>query len=240
MRGPNKKGSDVELHWHLQEDNLFSDLPEAVREDFLARSSRREIRKKEFLFFEDDPGEHCYYLETGAVRIFRFTAMGKEPIIFIRKAGEIFGLAEVLDGQNRKCNAQAVSACVVHALSKADLETLLECHPAFSRRLISILGKRVRYLGEQVENLMVGTVATRLMKIFLYLSMEAIKDAGTKGEQVNVPISLSQADFASLTGSCQQTISETMKQLQAEGFIRMNKREIVLLNPEKLLERLYE
>lgn len=234
----------MEPHWHLCENDFFNTLPPEVEADFMELATYRKIRKKEFLFFEDDAGDSCFYLKSGAVRIFRFTAMGKEPIIFIRKAGEVFGMAEVIDNQPRKCNAQAVCDCELYAISKEKLEVLLQRHYPLARRVISILGRRVRYLGEQVENLMVGSVATRLLKILLYLSFEAIREGKLArpldGGAIHVPIVLSQADFASLTGSCQQTISQTMKQLQDEGLIQMDKREIILLRPEEIISRLYE
>lgn len=228
-----------EPYWHLTEDDFFHDLPKDVKSAFFARSKRQHIPKRQFLFFEEDPGDVCFYLESGAVRIFRFTSIGKEPIMFIRKAGEMFGLAELMDSQSRKCNAQAIDKSVIYALSKKNFEALLETYPALSRKVISLLGMRIRYLGEMVENLMVGNVSTRLMRVLTYLSFKAIRSAPEKEGPVSVPVTLSQSEFAAMTGSCQQTISETLKELQSQGLIEQHNREILLLKPLKIIETLY-
>jgi CRP-like cAMP-binding protein len=36
--------------------------------------------------------------------------------------------------------------------------------------------------------------------------------------------------MASMTGSCQQTVSEALKELQRNGLIKITKKEITLLN----------
>lgn len=234
---PNKYTSEPQ--WHLAEDDFFENLPSTAKADFMARAARREITKKQFLFFEDDPGDTCYYIEFGAIRIFRFSSMGKEAIMFIRKQGEIFGLAEVIDCQKRKCNAQAVTQSVIHIISKQDFEHLLNEYPPLSRKVIAIMGRRIRYLGEQVENLMVGTVRTRLMKVLTYLSFETIRKTPETDGPISVPVMLSQSEFAAMTGSCQQTISITLNQLQDEGLIDIKDRGIILLKPLKIIEILY-
>lgn len=226
-------------HWHLNEGDFFNGLPETTKTAFFARATRREIARKQFLFFEEAPGTTCFYLESGAVRIFRFTSMGKEPIMFIRKAGEMFGLAEIIDTQNRKCNAQAMNKSVVYVINKKNFEQLLSEHPAFARRVIATMGRRIRYLGEQVENLMEGNVSTRLMKVLTYLSFEVIRKTAKNNAPVDVPYIFSQAEFASMIGSCQQTISETLKQFQSQSLIKIHNRKILLLNPHKLVELLY-
>jgi CRP-like cAMP-binding protein len=41
--------------------------------------------------------------------------------------------------------------------------------------------------------------------------------------------------MASMTGSCQQTISDTLKSFQENGLIKISKKQITILNPLKLL-----
>lgn len=83
---------------------------------------------------------------------------------------------------------------------------------------------------------MVDSVPVRLIKILLCLSVEAIYKSQ---KPVNVPFSLSQYDFATMTGSCQQTVSEILKKLTKDGFIRVEGRRIILLEPEKLFKLFY-
>ncbi|MEW6670449.1 MAG: Crp/Fnr family transcriptional regulator [Thermodesulfobacteriota bacterium] len=227
----------METHWHLYEKDFFWDLP-VEKEKFLSLSTRRSLKKNEFVFYEEDPGESCFYLEKGTVKIFRVTALGKEPIFFVRKAGEMFGLAEVIDAKERKCNAQALTPSVLHEINKENFEFLLSQYHSLSKKVIKVLGRRLRYLGEQIENLMVCDVTTRMLKLLFYLCCNNLLDRASLSKPIKVPISLTQEQMASLTGSCQQTVSETLKELQQNGLIRISKKEITLLNPLHILDKI--
>lgn len=134
----------VQVHWHLNENKFFDGLPEE-KKLFLALSVRHEFRKRDFIFLEGDPGDVCFWLERGLVKIFRSSLTGKEPTFFLRRAGEMFGLAEVMDGNHRKCHAQALSSCTVFSIGKADFERLLSEHYPLTRRVITALGRRLTW-----------------------------------------------------------------------------------------------
>lgn len=222
--------------WHLGEADFFDDDPEA-KKDFLAAARRRVLKKKDIVFFEEDEGDSCFYLERGLVKIFQIAASGKEPIFFLRRQGEMFGLAEVLDSEARKANAMAMAPCVLHEIKRERFILFLDRHPCFARKVIKILGRRLRYLGDQLANVMICDVETRLVKLLVYLAYEDLGDEKAWVRPVRIPVRLTQAQMASMTGSCQQTVSESLKQLQKDGLIEASGREIWIPNPLKLLER---
>lgn len=229
----------MQPQWHLGEEDFFRDLPVEKRE-FLSRSVRRPLKKHATIFTEDEPANSCYYLEEGSVKISRITSWGKEPIIFVRKAGELFGLAEVIDGKKRKCNAQAISSGTLHEIKRKDFEDLLSRHYPLARRVIEVLGRRVRFLAEQIESLMVSDVATRLLKLFVYLCYPRLIDLDSVDSPIIVPVSLTQEQLAACTGSCQQTISETLKLMQEDGLIQVSKKQITILKPFEIMDRILQ
>jgi CRP/FNR family cyclic AMP-dependent transcriptional regulator len=162
---------------------------------------------------------------------------GKEPIFFLRRRGEFFGLAEVIESKPRKANAQAITPCILYEIGKDDFEKLLVRHYPLARKIIEVLGRRLRYLGLQVENLMVCDVSTRLIKLLVYLSYDNLPDRQSWTRPATIPISLTQEQLASMTGSTQQTMSEILKKLQDDNLITVAKKKITLLNPLKLLSK---
>ena len=228
-------GDDVDSHWHLGEDDFFTDLHEA-RKAFFARSARRVLQKKDMIFFEEDVGDCCYYLESGLIKIFRIAPSGKEPIFFLRRPGEMFGLAEVMDSALRKANAQALAPSILHQMSADDFKRYLEDYPAMARVVIQSLGRRLRYLGEIAGGLMVCDVTTRLAKLLVYLCHESMPSESAWRNPVHIPVKLTQEQLASMVGSTQQTVSETLANYQEEGLIAIKNRRITVLHPLKLLE----
>ncbi len=224
--------------WHLSEQDFFADLQDEKR-DFLSLAKKREAKKGAIIFVEGDPGDYCYYLEAGSVKIFRATAAGKEPIFWVRKQGDLFGLAEIIDGRERLCTARALSRCVLYEIHRKDFETILERYFTVSRKVMAVLGRRIRYLFEQVENLMVCDVTSRVSRLLAYLSFNYLMNGKFENVPVKVPLTFTQEDIAAMTGSCQQTVSESLKRLQEEGLIRVSRREITIIKPLEMLERIH-
>lgn len=226
----------MQQHWHLGEQDFFDDMPRE-REAFMALARRRDLARNDIVFFEEDPAESCYYLERGLIKIFRITPSGKEPIFFLRRTGEMFGLAEVMESAERKANAQALSPCVLYEVSREDFERFLAEHFGAVRKIIQTLGRRLRYLGEQVGNLMVCDVSMRLVKLLVYIGYDQLQNEDDWSRKVTVPVRLTQEQMASMTGSCQQTVSEVLKSFQEEGLVEISRKGIVIVNPLKLLEK---
>jgi len=234
-------GGRMDLLWHLGAEDFFTGL-EDERTAFLALARRRELRKDAPVFAEGDPGRSCFYLERGLVRIFSQSRRGREPIFFLRRSGEIFGLAEVLDCQPRRAAAQALLPGVLHEVGKEAFETFLASHPRAAQKIIRILGRRLRHLSEQVEGLASCDVDTRMARLLLTLSADALAACPKQPEAgpavpVEVPLRLTQEQMAAMTGSCQQTVCQFLKKFQDEGLIGMRGRAIFLLDTAALVQR---
>ena len=67
------------------------------------------------------------------------TEAGKESTFFLRTAGEIFGLSEVLQDLPRKVNAQALAASVIFRLDRQAFDDLLSRNYALARRVITVM-----------------------------------------------------------------------------------------------------
>lgn len=221
--------------WHLVKGAFFDGLRDEY-EALRKVATRRRVRKSEVLFFENDLCDSAFYLEDGSVKIFRVSLHGKEPTFFIRSGGEMFGLAEVVGGERRRCSAQAISDCELLEVDRDAFLGLMGSHPLFSRRVVEVLGRRIRYLTEQLESIMTCEVATRLLKLLVCLSHDEIAQA--RGKPVEVPVRLTQEQMAAMTGSCQQTVSETLAAFEERGLIRVTRRSITLLDPGAVLDAL--
>lgn len=225
------------MEWHLIERDFFSGLT-SEKEEFISLGLCRDYKKNQFIFFEGTPGNTTYYLEKGEVKILRLNQSGKESIVFIRKSGEVFGIAEAIGGHERKCSAQAITDCRLYEIKKGDFEDFLSRHYPVARRVIEVLSIRLRYLGEQVENLMVCDVTTRLLKLLIYLCHFNFLDCSKLDKPVTVPVRLTQHQIAAMIGSCQQTVSETLNGMVKEGLIEVSGKDIVMLRPDEAMRRI--
>lgn len=220
--------------WYLHGEDFFAGLEEEKRL-FLQKASQRRFQKNDIVFFEGDPGDACFYIASCLVRIFSIHDSGKEPVFFLRRAGELFGISEVLEGYPRKANAQAMAPSEIHSVRGQDFDALLAAHYPLARRVISLLGSRIRHLGDSIRNLVVCSVEGRLIKLLVALVYDLLPDAEAWRRPVTVPLRISQEQLASMCGTTQPTVSDLLQKLQREGQIRVERRRITLLHPLRLL-----
>ena len=222
------------IPWHMDNTEFFAGLP-GEKEEFLRVAERMEPHKHEMIFFEEDAGDACYYIQAGLVKIFKLSAGGKESLFFLRKRNEMFGLAEIIEARSRKANAQALTDCTLYKMNKHAFEKFLDARPLVTKRVVQVLGRRLRYLGEQIEGLMSSDVRGRLIKLLVHLAHEKLPNERSWTLPVKIPVKLTQEQMASMTGSCQQTISKLLGDLQEEGHISVCHRELTIVNPLLLL-----
>jgi CRP/FNR family cyclic AMP-dependent transcriptional regulator len=55
---------------------------------------------------------------------------------------------------------------------------------------------------------------------------------------IPIPVKLTQEQIAAMIGSTQQTVSETLKKLKEERLIEISGKEITILNPRDIFERI--
>lgn len=222
--------------WHLSSNDFFHRMPEA-KQRFSEKAAHLRLGKNAIVFFEGDPGDSCYYIQTGLVRIFRLTTSGKEPIFFLRRSGDMFGLSEVMEGHPRKANAQALSPCELMRVKRDDFDDLLRDDYDMTRRVIGLLGSRIRYLGERIGHLATCSVMERLIKLLVSVAYDRLDDSQSWSKPVTLPVPLTQEQIASMTGSTQPTVNELLQSLQKEGLIEVSRKQIVICDPLLLLAK---
>ena len=208
----------MENLWYLQDRDFFAGLEEQ-RQRFLQRAILKTLPKNDIVFFEGDTGDSCFYVASGLVRIFSITDSGKESIFFLRRPGELFGLSEVLNAFPRRANAQTLMPTELYAMPSVEFDSLLAEDYVLARRVITMLGSRVRYLGDRLSNLATGSVMSRLIKLLISLVYDLLPDAEAWAKPVALPVRISQEQLASMTGSTQPTVSDLLQKLHKAGLI---------------------
>ena len=81
------------------------------------------------IFFEGQPGDAAYLIESGEVAIVKNAPPGaatKHVPIARLKAGDVFGEIALIDGRNRSASAIAIGKVVVLAIESSDFERELD------------------------------------------------------------------------------------------------------------------
>lgn len=223
--------------WHLKTEDFFKDL-EAEKEAFLAVASRHRMKKNETVFLEGEEGITCFYIESGLVRIFSSSDAGKELTLFLRRKGEIFGLAELMnDNMPRLASAQALKTSVIYTIEKNPFEQLLREHFSLVRRVINTLGKRLRYIGKRFSS-QSSDVRHRLAFVLLTLAYDSLQKKEDWEQPCCLPMPVSQQQLAAMIGSTQPTVSATLQEFKRNNLLEISGRHIRIPNPMLFMQSL--
>jgi len=201
----------MQLPWHLAEEDFFKNLP-LEKKEFLECSVRRLLMKNGFIFVEDEDADSCFYLEEGSIKISRTSFWGKEPIIFVRQAGN-FGLAESLGGNRENANAHGVESVLLTKIKREVSEGLLSRNYPPSRRVVESSNAR-QYLPRGRNSWSVTWAPAAKLLICLSYSRLIEWNPATNRSGPRKPHQEKSAAARVLPAN----VSETLKMLQAEAI----------------------
>lgn len=138
----------------LKKIPLFENLSEYEFEEMDKICVRETYNKDTILFFEGDPGNRCYVLITGEVRISKYIPNIGEEALAVLKAGDYFGEMALIDNFPRSAHAIANTNIEVLAINKTDLDKMLIADRELGYKLLwtftRTLSKRLRETNEKM------------------------------------------------------------------------------------------
>jgi CRP-like cAMP-binding protein len=197
-------------------------LGEGLTPDVLAALALRLFEKKQaggaIILSEGEPAEAIYFIAEGVIKVFKTSADGKEQILALLRPGDYFNDVPVLDDGPSPASAQAMGPGLLLGLTKADLTAIIKLYPPVALNLLKIMARRLRDLIALVEDLSFRSVVGRVAKILL----------DGAGRTAQPGPRLTQRDMAAMAGTAREVVSRSLKYLEDEDLIEMNRHRIVI------------
>jgi CRP-like cAMP-binding protein len=177
----------------------------------------RNYKKDQIIFSQGEPTDAVFYVRKGGVKLSIVSKQGKEAVVEILKAGDLFGLGCLAGQPQRIATATTITPCSLLHIEKKGIARLLRKHQTFSQQLISyIILRKIRILDNLVDRAFNST-EERLARALLLLA-----DCGRAGEPETVIPKVSQATLAEMIGTTRSRVSVLMNKFRRSGFIDYN------------------
>ncbi len=138
----------------LKRVNLFEGLSSSELEKIEKIARMEAFAKGAVIFKEGEPGDRCYVLTNGDVRISKFIPNIGEEALAIMKPGDCFGEMALIDNFPRSAHAIANTDVAVLAIGKTDLDRILIKDRDLGYKLLwaftKTLSKRLRETNEKM------------------------------------------------------------------------------------------
>jgi len=204
----------------------FSGLDESGLDAIGKYIFEKKAERGEILIFEGEPSEALYFVVAGAVKVFRTSADGKEQIYRIIRPGDSFNDVPVLGDGVNLASAEAMGTVVLNGIKKSDMEAVMRENPRVALNVIKVLSQRVEELVSLVEDLSFRHVTGRVAKMLLEYAGDGTGDRPR----------LTQQEMAAVIGTAREMVGRSLKTLEGEGVIRMERNRIVISDQEALRE----
>jgi CRP-like cAMP-binding protein len=210
---------------------LLDELPDAERRLVLGRMRRRTFARSEVLFHEGDPADTLHFVAEGRVMVRRSSPAGDSVAFRVIGAGRVLGdVALVARDPRRSSTVVALEPTATLSIAYSEFDALCRDHPELRRVVAVLLSARVRRLSDQLVEALFLPVEARLVHRLADLCDEY--DRTGTASVVSIP--LSQTDVAELAGATRPTANRVLRQLEADGLVRLGRGRLDVVDPAAL------
>jgi CRP/FNR family transcriptional regulator, cyclic AMP receptor protein len=218
----------------LERHFLLGKLSRRGIEALLAHARVERYPAGREIFAKGSPGRSMMAVLRGTVKISSPSVAGKEIVLNIIAAGEIFGEIALLDGEERTADATAMTDCELLVIDRRDFMPLLEDNPEVAGMLLKILCRRLRQTSAQVEDVLFRHLESRIAKALLNLA-HSVGEHAASGRTLGVH--LSQQELGNIVGSSRESVNRQLQLWHKAGLVELAKGTIVIRD-QMALERL--
>jgi CRP/FNR family transcriptional regulator len=210
--------------WSALEEPLFQRAIAALR--------LRERGRGQVFFGRGDAFEELFVVAEGRVKIGLTGPDGHEIIISIATPGTTIGEAPLDESPPRYfATATALEDALAWALPRRELDRLLDESPRFARALLVLASRRVRALVELVDGIALRGVPERLAA---FLLVHARRGGASGKKPFSIVRSLAVETVAGRLGTVREEVQRALRLLADEKIIALSRREIVVLDLDRL------
>ena len=165
---------------------------------------------------------------SGTVKISISSPDGRNAILNLIGAGEIFGEIALLDGSARSADAIANTTCELFTIDRREFIPFVRSQPALAMKFIELLCARLRWTSDQVEQIILQNLPGRLASALLRLTEK--HKLGPQGRT----IAITQQEISEMVGMTRESINKQLRAWAARDWVRLEHGAIVVLKAEPL------
>ncbi|MCL5957824.1 MAG: Crp/Fnr family transcriptional regulator [Chloroflexi bacterium] len=194
--------------------------------------AERDFQKGEAIFLEGDDSDRLWIVKSGKVKIVKHSDTGKDLLVGVISAGEMFGGVAVFGKEPYPASAEAMEPTVALGIRRRDFVDLVGRYPTIAFQMIDELGKRLKEAHEMMRSLAMERVERRIAHVLLKLAQK-LGSPCEDGIIINTP--LTRQDIADMAGTTVETSIRVMSRLTKDGIVRPAAGKVMIANPHALV-----
>ena len=200
---------------------LLGNISEELVSILYKRGNRCEFVENEEIFAEGDKASFLPIVVSGRTKMVDFLENGKEVIIGIFQAGEMFALPPVIDGKKYPAAAIAMEKTQLLLLNRREFLGLIDESSEFAFAVIEWTSAMLREKTATIQNLATASPEHRVGNVLLRIAKD-------EGDSFPVRIPLRREDIANMAGLTTETTIRVIRRLAKQGLLSIDHGKIVI------------
>jgi CRP-like cAMP-binding protein len=213
--------------------SLMEQLTSRERDIVLKQGRRKVLSRGQTLFSQGAKHDGIFLIESGRIRVFYSSPLGREITLAYWHAGNFVGGPEVFDSGIHQWSGVASSNCSVVQLPGKELRTLATEIPNLAIGLIEGLAFKGKCYSALAQMLGTRSITQRLAHLLLQLmDLYGVEDP----DGVVIAAAFTHADLAHMVGATRQWVTISLKRMQEKRIVLAKRSQIVVCLPNILEE----
>jgi CRP/FNR family cyclic AMP-dependent transcriptional regulator len=212
---------------------LMDKLTIREREIVLKLGRRKVLSRGQTIFSQGAKHDGIFLIESGRIRVFYSSPLGREITLAYWHAGNFVGGPEVFDTGIHQWSGVASSNCSVVQLPGKELRALAVEIPNLAIGLIEGLAFKGKCYSALAQMLGTRSITQRLAHLLLHLmELYGVEDP----DGVVIAAAFTHADLAHMVGATRQWVTISLKRMQKKRIVLTKRSQIVVCLPNILEE----
>src|SRR6266702_6070370 len=213
--------------------SLMDKLTLRERELVLKQGRRKVLNRGQTLFSQGGKHDGIWLIESGRIRVFYTSPLGREITLAYWHVGNFVGGPEVFEGTVHQWSGVASSNCSVVHLPGKELRSLAVEIPNLAIGLIEGLTFKGKCYSALAQMLGTRSITQRLAHLLLHLvDLYGVKDP----DGILIGAAFTHADLAHMVGATRQWVTISLKRLHDKHVLVVRKPKIIVRRPDILQE----
>jgi CRP/FNR family transcriptional regulator len=191
---------------------------------------RRRLERDEPLYKAGEPFRNLYAVRFGHFKTYQINASGEAQITGFQMAGELLGM-DAISADRHHCDAVALEDSEVCEIPFARLEELFGHVPTLLRHFHRIMSQEIT--REQNVMLLLGNMRAE-QRFAVFLVNLSARYAARGYSPNSFQLRMSREDIGNYLGLTIESISRLLSRFKKQGWLKVDKREVTLLDPMRL------
>jgi CRP/FNR family transcriptional regulator len=191
---------------------------------------RRRLAKDERLYQMGEPFRNLYAIRFGHFKTYQNNAAGEQQITGFQMNGELLGM-DAISGDRHHCDAVALEDSEVCEIPFARLEDLFGEVPTLLRHFHRIMSLEIT--REQNVMLLLGNMRAE-QRFAVFLTNLSTRYAARGYSPTSFQLRMSREDIGNYLGLTIESVSRLLSRFKKQGWLKVEKREVTLLDPAML------